>query len=252
MGVQVGDLLLTPNQYGVLWVGVQTTMQLLLWAFLLGVLLSLVFGLMRLSTIRWLRGAALVYVEFARGISTIVLLFWAVFALPILLGFDSRNARVMAIIALGLNMGGYGAEIVRGAILSVPKGQHEATVALNLTAAQRVRHVVLPQAMPVILPPMGNLTIEILKGTALVALIGITDLTQRMEALRVARTQMEVPLSVPVLFFNGLVIYFLLSQLVSLLFRLAERRVASRYRQRSGRGAVDVDRHATAGAGGGR
>jgi polar amino acid transport system permease protein len=75
-------------------------------------------------------------------------------------------------------MGGYGAEIVRGAIQAIPKGQTEATIALNLSPTQRLRYVILPQALRLILPPFGNLTIEILKGTALVALVGVTDIMQ--------------------------------------------------------------------------
>lgn len=245
------DLLLTPGQYRVLWNGVQVTVQLLLWAFVLGVVLSLVIGLMRLSSRAWLRGFALVYVEIFRGISTIVLLFWFVFAFPILLGVDAGDLRTeLAIIALGINMGGYGAEIVRGAILSVPKGQNEASLALNLTEAQRIRHIVLPQAMPVILPPMGNLTIEILKGTALVSLIGMNDLMNRIDALRVARGRFEDTLSIPVLFFNGLVLYFIIAQLVNVFFRLAERRVDALYRQRTGRRAAELGAEPASAAGG--
>ncbi|MCC5948983.1 MAG: ectoine/hydroxyectoine ABC transporter permease subunit EhuC [Nitriliruptoraceae bacterium] len=237
----MADLLLTPGQYRSLWVGTQTTIQLLLWSFVLGVLLSVVFGLMRLSERKVLRGIALVYVELFRGISSIVLLFWFVFALPILLDIDQPSRVLMAIVALGANMGGYGAEIVRGAVLSVPKGQHEATIALNMTARQRVRHIVLPQALPIILPPMGNLTIEILKGTALVSLVGLRDLTSSMQILRNARNQMDVPISVPVLFLNGLLIYFALSQVVALIFRLAERWSARTFEQRTGRRAVPIE-----------
>jgi polar amino acid transport system permease protein len=232
------ELLLTPGQYRSLWVGTQTTITLLLYSFGLGVVLSVVVGLMRLSEKRFLRGFALAYVELFRGVSSIVLLFWFVFALPILLDIDQPSRVLMSVIALGANMGGYGAEIVRGAVLSVPKGQHEATIALNLTAAQRVRHVVLPQALPLILPPLGNLTIEILKGTALVSLVGLRDLTASMQILRNARTQMEIPIDVPSLFLNGLIIYFILSQIVALLFRLAERITARTYQQRTGRRAV--------------
>ncbi len=235
------ELILTPGQYRSLWVGTQTTITLLLYSFGLGVVLSVVFGLMRLSEKRFLRGFALAYVELFRGVSSIVLLFWFVFALPILLDIGQPSRVLMSVIALGANMGGYGAEIVRGAVLSVPKGQHEATIALNLTAAQRVRHVVLPQALPIILPPLGNLTIEILKGTALVSLIGLRDLTASMQILRNARTQMEVPIDVPGLFLNGLIIYFILSQIVALIFRIAERITARTYRPRTGRRAVALD-----------
>ncbi len=250
------DLILTPNQYASLWIGVQVTVQLLLWSFVVGVVLSLIFGLMRLSEKRFLRGFALCYVELFRGISSIVLLFWFAFALPILFDIGQPSRVVMAVLALGANMGGYGAEIVRGAILSVPKGQHEATTALNLSGYHRVRHVILPQALPVILPPFGNLTIEILKGTALVSLVGLRDLTFSADILRTARTQMEVPIGVPELFINVLIIYFVLAQIVSFTFRLFERIVSSRYEQRTGRSAVDTSQPtgpaaASAGASGG-
>ena len=79
-------------------------------------------------------------------------------------------------LAVGLNMGAYGAELVRGAILAVPKGQWEASIALNMPRHKRMWRIVLPQALVIMLPPWGNLVIEILKGTALVALIAVTDL----------------------------------------------------------------------------
>jgi polar amino acid transport system permease protein len=243
------EMFLNSNQYARLWDGTLITLQVLAIAFGLGLVLSMGVGVARLSERRWVRGAALVYVEITRGISSLVLLFWMAFALPILFGFDQPSLLVMGSIALGLNMGGYGAEIVRGAILSVPKGQGEASVALNLTETQRIRYVVLPQAMPVILPPMGNLTIEILKGTALVSLIGLSDLTFEVNKLRVNRTISDDPVSVPWLLFNALIIYFILAQIVNLLFRLAERRVNSRFEQRSGRDAVQVERMRSEAAG---
>lgn len=226
------DLFLNSNQYDRLLEGTAITLQVLLYAFLLGIVISVVVGVARLSDHRWLRGAALTYVEFARGISSIVLLFWMAIALPILLGVEQRSLLLLGSIALGINMGGYGAEIVRGAIQSVPRGQTEASIALNLTTSQRLRHVVLPQAMRVILPPMGNLTIEILKGTALVSLIGLSDLTFEVSKLRTNRAVAEIPVSIPVLLLNALVIYFVIAQVINLLFRLAEARVVRRYHER--------------------
>jgi polar amino acid transport system permease protein len=75
-----------------------------------------------------------------------------------------------------MNLGAYGAELVRGAILSVPKGQWEAALALNMSPAKRMFRIILPQAVLIMLPPWGNLLIELLKGTALVALISVADL----------------------------------------------------------------------------
>jgi polar amino acid transport system permease protein len=235
----VGDLILEGVQYQRLWLGVQVTIQLLIWSFLLGVLLSLLFGVGRLSHRRWVRGAALVYVEFARGISSIILLFIMAIAIPILLDVDQGNQILLASTALGINMGGYGAEIVRGAINAVPRGQTEATIALNLSSTQRLRYVVLPQALRIILPPMGNLTIEILKGTALVALIGVTDTMQQARNLIQGQLAQEVVAVISV-FMNALVIYFVLAQIIAGLFRLAEWQVERRFQQRQGRRAIPV------------
>jgi polar amino acid transport system permease protein len=230
---------LTQAQYMFLLRGLFVTLQVLGWSFLLGVGLSLVFGVARLSDREWVRGAALVYVEFARGISSIILLFIMAIAIPILLGIGQAPLIMLASIALGINMGGYGAEIVRGAINSIPKGQTEASIALNLSPTQRLRYVVLPQAMRVILPPMGNLTIEILKGTALVALVGMTDLMQQTRNL-IQMQLAEGVGGVTVLFLNVLVIYFIAAQAVNGLFRLGERYVNSRFEQRRGRSAVRI------------
>ena len=235
----MGDWILTPSQYAVLWTGLQVTIQLLVLAFLLGVGLSLVVGVGRLSQRRWIRGAALAYVEFARGISSIILLFIMVFAIPILLDFDAFGRFGFAVIALGINMGGYGAEIVRGSINAIPKGQTEATIALNLSPTQRLRYIVLPQAMRIILPPMGNLTIEILKGTALVALVAISDLMQATRNL-IQQQLAEGVAGVTILFINVLVIYFIVAQVINGLFRFGEHLIERRYRPRTGRRAVTV------------
>ncbi|MDH3743150.1 MAG: ABC transporter permease subunit, partial [Hyphomicrobiales bacterium] len=79
-------------------------------------------------------------------------------------------------IALGLNFGAYGAEIVRGSIQSVPKAQWEAALALNMSPALRMRRIIIPQTFPYLLPPASNLMIELLKATALVSLISVVDL----------------------------------------------------------------------------
>jgi polar amino acid transport system permease protein len=233
----VDEWVLTAGQYRVLMQGLVVTLQLLGLSFLLGVLLSLVVGVGRLSERQWVRGVALAYVEFARGISSIILLFIMVFAIPILLDFDAFGRFGFAVIALGINMGGYGAEIVRGSINAIPKGQTEASIALNLTRTQRLRHIVLPQAMTIILPPMGNLTIEILKGTALVALVAISDLMQATRNLIQAQLAEGVA-GVTVLFVNVLVIYFIVAQVINGLFRLGEWRLSRQYQQRRGRAAA--------------
>ena len=226
----MSDLLLPSYYYErMLFEGLVVTLQVLGLAFTLGVVLSVVLGVARLSSNRTARAVSLAWIEFSRGISSIVLLFWMAYALPILLGVRQPSLLLMGAIALGINMGGYGGEIVRGAIQSVPKGQTEASIALNLTEAQRLRYVILPQALRIILPPMGNLTIEVLKGTALVSLIGLSDLTFEVMKLRVSGRITPGAPSVPILFINTLIIYFVVAQVINGLFRVAESRVDRRF-----------------------
>jgi polar amino acid transport system permease protein len=235
----VEDWLLDPSYYTRLFRGARVTLQLLGQSFVLGLALSLFFGVGRLSKRRWVRGAALVYVEFARGISSVILLFIMVIAIPILFDLGGAPVITMATIALGINMGGYGAEIVRGAIQAIPRGQTEASIALNLSPTQRLKHVILPQAMRIILPPMGNLTIEILKGTALVSIVGGSDIMQA--ARNVIQTQLAAGVAgITTLFINVLLIYFVIAQVINGLFRLAERQLGRRFEERRGRRAVAI------------
>ena len=135
---------------------------------------ALLLGLMRLSQNLAIRSVAIGYIEIFRGTSLLVQLFWIFFVLP-LFGIN-LDKFVAGFLAVGLNMGAYGAELVRGAILAVPQGQWEAAIALNMPRYKRMWRIVLPQALTIMLPPWGNLVIEILKGTALVALISVADL----------------------------------------------------------------------------
>lgn len=209
--------------------GTWVTVQLFVSAALLGTVLSLMFGVMGLSERRTLRGISRVYVEIARGASAIVLLFWVRFAVPILFDIDVMGPFLAGVIALGINMGGYGAEVVRGGIQSVSRGQTEASIALNLTNRDRLRHVILPQAVLVMLPPYGNLNIEVMKGTSLVALIALTDLTREAQTLRTLRPNMEDPPTTAAIFGTALVIYFVLSQLLAVFYRWAEGKAGGRW-----------------------
>src|SRR4051812_5480819 len=143
----------------------------------IGVSFVAAFGRMAaLRPVRWLAGA---FIEVFRGTSVVVQLFWFFFALP-LLGLRLAPMEA-AVLGLGLNQGAYGAEIVRGAIGSVARGQGEAAVALNMTPVLRMRRVILPQAIPRMLPPFGNVAIDTLKATALVSLVTVSDLTFRAQ-----------------------------------------------------------------------
>lgn len=231
------DLILSGSNYARLMEGLVVTLQVLAGAVILGTLLSLFFGVGRLSTRAWVRRGSSVYVEFARGASAIILLFWMFYALPILFGIRGWSPMTAGILALGMNMGAYGAEIVRGAVLSVPKGQSEAAVALNLTNTQRLRYIVMPQAVPVILPPYGNLVIEVMKGTSLVSLITLSDLAFEVQKLRVNSVVISDSASTPILYLNVLAIYFILAFLIDRVFKFAERRSAARFGVKAPRAA---------------
>jgi polar amino acid transport system permease protein len=154
--------------------GTLVTMLLTVLATLLAVAIALAAGLMRMSKNGLVSGTATVYIEIFRGTSLLVQLYWIFFVLP-LFGITLEKFTA-GFVAVGMNLGAYGAELVRGAILSVPRGQWEAALALNMSPARRMRRVILPQALLIMLPSWGNLLIELLKGTALVALIAVADL----------------------------------------------------------------------------
>ena len=123
--------------------------------------------------------------------------------------------------ALGLNVGAYGAEVVRGAIKSVPREQIEACTALNFTPWQRLRHVLLPQAFVVMLPTFGNNAIELLKGTAVVSLISLADMTFQAQVVRAQTGSTAIP------FFTTLVLYFAIASAISFGVRGLERRLSA-------------------------
>src|SRR5262249_49072713 len=144
--------------------------------------MAFVAGLGRLSRFVAVRSLATAYIEFFRGTSVFVQLFWAYFVLP-MAGLTLTPLQA-GILALGLNVGAYGAEVVRGAVVAIGQEQKNACIALNLTRYQRMRHVILPQALPLMLPTFGNNAIELLKGTAVVSLISLGDMTFQAQVVR--------------------------------------------------------------------
>ncbi len=143
-------------------------------AAVLAIVLALIAGLMKLSDNPAIKGIAVVYIEIFRGTSLLVQLYWIFFVLP-LFGITLEKFTA-GFVAVGMNLGAYGAELVRGGIQAVSKGQWEAAYSLSMSPARRMWRIILPQALVNMLPPWGNLLIELLKGTALVALISVADL----------------------------------------------------------------------------
>ncbi|MBV9786282.1 MAG: ectoine/hydroxyectoine ABC transporter permease subunit EhuC [Acidisphaera sp.] len=194
--------------------GLWHTVSITILASALAGVVAFVFGMLAVVRARVLRSLAIAYIEVFRGVPLVVQLFWLFFVLP-LFGIELPPLAT-AVLGLGLCNGAYGAEIVRGALVGVPTGQLEAAHILGLSRYQTLRRVVLPQALPAMMPPLNNLSIELLKATALVSLITIPDLAFQAQTLR--QTTMH---SAPV-FVLVLILYFLLAQVLNLLFRRLE------------------------------
>lgn len=145
-------------------------------------LLSIVLGLAGSAKNAIVRVSSRVVVEFFRGTSLLVQLFWLFFVLP-LFGWQ-LDALACGVLALALNYGAYGAEVVRGSIASVPKGQHEAISALSLSPVRGMYRIIFPQAWALMIPSLTNLLIQLLKGTAIVSFITLQDLYFQIEQLR--------------------------------------------------------------------
>ena len=164
--VEVGTFLLK---------GLGTTLATVVAATLLALVLAFLVGILRTTRWKILNAILTIYVEVFRGSSVLVQLFWIYFVFQF---FNIKlSAYVTAVLAIGLNYGAYGSEVVRSAIRSVPKTQLEACAALNMNGFLRMRRVVLPQAVVVMMPSFGNLQIELIKATSLVSMVTLSDLT---------------------------------------------------------------------------
>lgn len=184
----------------------------------LALVTAFVAGIARLSDHAIVRGVSLFFIEVFRGTSLVVQLFFFFFALP---AFGIQMSPLLAgVVALGLNEGAYAAEIVRGAVVGRSAGQNEACIALNMGKALRMRRVLIPQSIPAMLPPFGNVMVDLLKNSSLVSFIGVTELTFRASFIRNSFGQTTT------VFLIILVLYFILSQLISLFSRWLERRFA--------------------------
>ena len=171
--------------------GIGVTISVTVVSFVLVVFVGLVGGLGRISRNSIINGLATLYVEVIRGIPLLVqLLFWY-FAFPSvltnlgkLLHFQpfidyKANAFSMAIMGLTICYGAYMSEIYRAGIQSIGKGQMEAARSLGMTHLQAMRYVILPQAFRIVLPPMGNEFISLLKDSSLVSVVAVADMTRR-------------------------------------------------------------------------
>ncbi|WP_099022027.1 ectoine/hydroxyectoine ABC transporter permease subunit EhuC [Mycolicibacterium palauense] len=202
--------------------GLPLTVQATVGGILIATVMAFAAGLAMLSGSRVVRFVARVYVELWRGTSEVVQLMWIYFVLPALVGYQIVPLAA-GIAVLGLNFGAYGAEIVRGAIGSVPRAQYEACVALSLTPAQRMRRVILPQALAEMVPPFNNLFIQLLKGSSLLTIITVHEMTYQAREVLVNNFISQAALIWTVV----LLFYLALAVLITSAMRWLERRAAT-------------------------
>lgn len=214
--------------------GLEVTLKLTLGGAALAFLVSVVFGLLSISSVAPLRWLATVVVEFFRGTSLVVQLFWLYYVMP-QVGV-SMDAVWTGILALGLNYGAYGAEVVRGSINSVDKGQWEGATALNMSSLTRMRRVIWPQAWALMLSGYNNLLIMLIKGTPAVTFIALHEMFYQVVELRKSTGSTVFAFSV------GLLLYYLYALGFSKGLRLLEKRAFKRL------GITPRSSHAGAGA----
>ena len=209
---------MTPGLWELVLRGVWVTLQLLVFGALLATVVSFVVGVARTHR-RWIvRFVAGLYTEVFRGTSALIMIFWVYFVLPLAFGWQLVPMWA-GVLALGLTYGAYGAEIVRGALIAVDPAQREGGIALSFTPWQRMRLILLPQAVPEMIPPFANLVVELLKGTALVSVMGMGDLAFSGSLVRLALQE-----SVEIYAYL-LVIYFVIAFLLTRAMRVLERRL---------------------------
>lgn len=184
---------------------------------------SFVVGICRLLApwpIRWIAAG---YVEVFRGTSFIVQLFWIYFTLP-LVGI-TLPAFPVAVVVLGLNVGSFGSEVVRGAFLGVPRNLIEAAIALNYSKWQRFRYVILPNALQMMIAPFGNLAVDLLKTSSVVSLISLSEVTFRIQLVRAQTGETFVP------FLTLMLVYYVLATAIEWSIGPVERYATRHVRQ---------------------
>jgi len=200
--------------------GIVMSVEITAIALAIGLSIGLIAGLCKVSKNKFFSIPAIFYVELFRNTPELVQLIWVYYCLPILVGLHMM-AITSCIIALGLNSGGYLAEVFRAGIQSVEKGQIEAARALGLSHFQTMRKVALPQAIRTMMPPFLNQSIALLKNSSLVSALGVADLTYRAQ---VVATNSFRPIEI---FTAAAALYFCFCTLLSYVGRFSEKKLTA-------------------------
>lgn len=201
-----------------IWGGFGVTAEVTLLSLAYGVPFALIFGILQFVTQGRTKSAVTIVIEFWRSSPVIILLFVFYYALP--LAGLTLQAMSVATLVLGLNIGGYGSQAVRAALQTLDRGQYEAGMAMGLTRIQTLMLIELPQALKAMVPTFVNLLIQLVKGTALVSLITLADMTYKAKSV----AQMTFD---PASAYMGLLLsYFIICYPLTILGRSLERRLA--------------------------
>ncbi len=200
--------------------GLGITLEIAIFAGILGIVIGTALALMKLSTKEdgrptVLNYIATVYVDIIRGTPSVLqlLIMWFIIMA------SSNNGVLVASLSFGINSGAYVSEIVRGGILAVDKGQMEAGRSLGLSKAATMRYVILPQAVKNVIPPLGNEFITLIKETAIVGYVSLADLTRVANQVASRTYDAFMPL------IGAAVVYFLIIKVLTILLGRLERRM---------------------------
>ena len=200
--------------------GFGVTLQVAFFAAIIGIVIGTVVALMKLSRTRRSKKTifariADIYIDIIRGTPSVLqlLIMWFVIMAT------TNNGILVASISFGINSGAYVAEIIRAGILAVDKGQMEAGRALGLTNAQTMVYIIIPQAIKNVLPPLGNEFIVLLKETAIVGYVSLSDLTRVANQISSRTYEAFMPL------IGSAVIYFVTIKIITILLEKLERRL---------------------------
>ncbi|MGK4059403.1 ABC transporter substrate-binding protein/permease [Loigolactobacillus coryniformis] len=196
--------------------GVEYTLLITVVSVFFGILLGILFALMRLSKMKLIHGLGVAYIEFVRGTPLMIQVMFVYFGIGL---FINIPALIAGIIAVSLNSAAYVAEIIRGGINSVAKGQTEAARSLGLSRQQTFQSVVFPQALKNIWPALGNEFVSLIKESSIVSIIGVTDLIYQLKAVQTATYKGVIPIVV------AMIIYFVLTFSLSKVLNHYERKM---------------------------
>ena len=208
--------------------GIGTTLQITCVAVIIGVLVGLIIALCKISKFKTLRAISSVYIDVLRGTPLMVQVLLVYIGLPYFMqqtvgieGFKWSSALVVSMVVCGINSSAYVAEIIRAGLQAIDKGQTEAARSLGMSYWQTMRFVIVPQAFRVIIPALGNEFITLIKETAILSVITITDIT-RSSMLWASSTFIYFPA-----YIGTAIVYMILTIPLSKVMNLLERKLAN-------------------------